>query len=90
MRVADAVRDLQSKVGEAERKYSGLAASHHATEACQEAPRDEIGAFQRSLPELIVLDRYERRAFSRRKRAMRIFEAISVVARFQGRETKGR
>lgn len=36
------------------------------------------------------LARYERRALSRRNRAIRMFEAISIVAPFLNRETKGR
>jgi hypothetical protein len=36
------------------------------------------------------LDRYERRARSARNRAIRMFQAISVVAPFLSRETRGR
>jgi hypothetical protein len=39
---------------------------------------------------LVALDRYERRAVSRRNRAIRMFQAISIVAPFLSRETKGR
>ena len=35
------------------------------------------------------LDRYERRVLSRRNRAIRMFEAISIVAPFLNREIKG-
>jgi hypothetical protein len=52
--------------------------------------RDEVDAFQHALPELLSLERYERRALSRRKRAIRMFEAISLVAPFLGREINGR
>jgi len=44
--------------------------------------RDEVGALQRALPELVSLERYERRAMSRRKQAIRMFEAISTFASF--------
>jgi hypothetical protein len=48
----------------------------------QSIPRreDDVGALQHALPELISLDRYERRALSRRNRAIRMFEASSIVA----------
>jgi hypothetical protein len=48
--------------------------------------RDELDAFQRALPELVSLERYERRTLSRRKRAIRMFSAISTVASFLDRE----
>jgi hypothetical protein len=51
-------------------------------------PREEIDALVHALPELLSLERYERRAMSRRKRAVRMFEAISIVAPFLGHETK--
>jgi hypothetical protein len=51
--------------------------------------REEVDAFQHALPELVSLERYERRAMSRRKRAIRMFEAISIVAPFLTREIKG-
>jgi hypothetical protein len=51
--------------------------------------RDEIDAFQHALPEVVSLERYERRALSRRKRAIRMFHAISIVAPFLSGETKG-
>jgi hypothetical protein len=44
--------------------------------------QDDMGALQRRLSELVRLDRYERRAFSRRNRAIRMFEAISIVTGF--------
>jgi hypothetical protein len=50
--------------------------------------REEIDALIHALPELLSLERYERRAMSRRKRAVRMFEAISIVALFLGHETK--
>jgi hypothetical protein len=51
--------------------------------------RDDVDAFQRALPELVSLDRYEGRAMSRRTRAIRMFDAISIVAPFLDRKTKG-
>jgi hypothetical protein len=51
--------------------------------------RNEVDAFQRALPELVSLDRYERRALSRRNRAIRMFQAIRIVAPFLSRGTKG-
>ena len=50
--------------------------------------RNEVDAFQHALPELVSLERYERRTLSRRKRAIRMFEAISIVAAFLDRKTK--
>jgi hypothetical protein len=44
--------------------------------------RDEVNALQHALPELVTLERYERRAMSRRKEAIRMFEAISTFASF--------
>ena len=44
--------------------------------------RDEVDALERALPELVSFERYERRALSRRKRAIRIFEAISTLNSF--------
>jgi hypothetical protein len=49
-----------------------------------------VDALERALPELVSLERYEQRALSRRKRAIRMFEAISIVAPFLGREINGR
>jgi hypothetical protein len=42
--------------------------------------RDEVAAFQHALPELLALERYERRALSRRQRAIRNYDAYSYVA----------
>jgi hypothetical protein len=39
--------------------------------------RDEVECFVRRLPELLSLERYERRALSRRKRALRRFDALA-------------
>jgi hypothetical protein len=50
--------------------------------------QDEVGAFRRALPELVSFDRYERRAMSRRRRAIRMFDAISVAAPFLDRKAK--
>jgi len=44
--------------------------------------RDDMDALLRALPERVRLERYERRALSRRNRAIRRFEAISVVSVF--------
>jgi hypothetical protein len=50
--------------------------------------QDQVGAFRRALPELVSLDHYERRAMSRRRRAIRMFDAISVAAPFLDRKAK--
>ena len=57
------------------------AAAQRSSEGRRPPPmRDDVDAFQRALPELVKMDRYERRAMSRRKRAIRMFEAISMFA----------
>jgi hypothetical protein len=43
---------------------------------------DEVTAFQRALPEMTKYDRYERRALSRRLRAIRTFVALQLIAAF--------
>jgi hypothetical protein len=43
--------------------------------------RDEHDALQEALPDLVRLLRYERRAWSRRKRAIRLFVAIKLTSR---------
>jgi hypothetical protein len=40
---------------------------------------DDVSAFEHALPEMIRYDRYERRALSRRKRAIRNFVATSIL-----------
>lgn len=50
--------------------------------------RDDVEAFQRALPELVRMNRYEKRALSRRKRAIRMFGAISTFAASQGRKQR--
>jgi hypothetical protein len=51
--------------------------------------RGDVHALERALAELVSLERYEQRAFSRRKRAIRMLEAISIVAPFLGRDGGG-
>jgi len=50
--------------------------------------QDQVAAFQRALPELVSLDHSERRAMSRRNRAIRMIDAISVAAPFLDRKAK--
>jgi hypothetical protein len=40
--------------------------------------QEDVQVFERALPELIRLDRYERRIITRRKRAIRMFDALLV------------
>ena len=42
------------------------------------AERDEVDAMREAMPDLERLARYDRRAWSRRKRAMRNFMAIKI------------
>jgi hypothetical protein len=42
-----------------------------------EASRDDVECGARALPELLTLERYERRALSRRRRAIRRFVALA-------------
>jgi hypothetical protein len=43
--------------------------------------RDEHQALEETAPDLIRLERYERRAWSRQKRAIRAFMKIKLMAR---------
>jgi len=105
MQMADAVRDLKAKLAEAECKGLAPATSDQSpvlpltggngaqgTGGYQPAlpPCGDVQAFQRALAGLVALDRYERRAVSRRNRAIRMFQAISSVAPFLNRGIKGR
>jgi hypothetical protein len=55
-----------------------LRRSSHGTSCAMLPASQPVEGFQRTLPELKRLDRYERRATSRRNRAIRLFTAISV------------
>jgi hypothetical protein len=56
-----------------------------STTRARKLSQQELEAFQAALPELIKLERYERRAIARRNRAIRLFEAFSTFDEF----TKG-
>jgi len=61
--------------------------------ALAEELRDSVANIRRALPELLTLARYERRALSRRKRAMRRFDALGILqskTRFDGSEPNAR
>jgi hypothetical protein len=45
--------------------------------------QDEATAFRHALPEITLYDRYERRALSRRQRAIRTFVASSILGRLR-------
>jgi hypothetical protein len=69
-----------------ERELARLAAAHqhqHVHPELQDVPaqlmRHEVSAFNRAVPALWMLDRYERRALSRRRRAIVNFVACSIV-----------
>ena len=69
-----------------ERELARLAAGRqqqHVHPELQEVPaqllRDEVSAFNRAIPALCMLDRYERRALSRRRRAIVNFVACSII-----------
>jgi hypothetical protein len=99
----DALHDLQAKLTPAAPKNSGLdATDEHSPlpvtnrQSAQwvggwmaRSAANDVDAFLRAIPELVTLERYERRALSRRNRAIRMFDAISVVTPFLRRETKG-
>jgi hypothetical protein len=94
-RVANAKRkmganesDRVDREGSSPRPASCLDSSSQGADQEQPARqvRDEVDAFQHALPELVSLERYERRALSRRKRAIRMFNAIATVASFLDRE----
>jgi hypothetical protein len=99
---AHAMRDLQAKLAQAEGR--GLAGNEQLSAAAigsgngDEATRpyqpslarhDGMDALLRALPERDTLERYERRALSRRNQAIRRFEAISVVSAFLRGQTEG-
>lgn len=101
----DAIRDLKAALAAAEEKNFGSAANDQSTALPRTTPpnaqwtsafdtapsrANERDAFLRALPNLVTLERYERRAMSRRNRAIRMFQAISLVAPFLGHEAKGR
>ena len=69
-----------------ERELARLAAGRqhqHVHPELQDVPaqllRDEMSAFNRAIPALGMLDRYERRALSRRRRAIVNFVACSII-----------
>jgi hypothetical protein len=91
VRMANADAKVGAKQSDrADRKESSppsATCSHVSTQRSDEGQRatqvrDELDAFQHALPELVSLERYERRAVSRRKQAIRMFEAISILSSF--------
>jgi hypothetical protein len=95
---AEAIQDLQAKLGEAGCKDlyspetnkpptadgpSGQRPGSH--QPIPQAPSD-ARALQLGLGDLATLDRYERRTLSRRNRAIRTFAAISIVTPFIDRK----
>lgn len=53
--------------------------SKELKESCAPCERDDQSAFLAGLPELMRLERYERRAWSRRKRAIAIYTHLTIV-----------
>ena len=73
---------MQQAMADAEAKRGTLAKGNLPQEAAandhrdKRPPRDDAGSFQLALPELTAIERYERRALSRRRRAMEAFRYI--------------
>jgi hypothetical protein len=83
---AELDRIAAARIAIVERELARLAAGHqhqHVHPELQDVPaqllRDEVSAFSRAIPALCMLDRYERRALSRRRRAIVNFVACSIV-----------
>jgi hypothetical protein len=79
-------RVTAARIAIVERELARLAAGHqhrHVHPALQDGPdqmmRDEVLAFNHAAPAWCMLDRYERRALSRRRRAIVNFVACSIV-----------
>jgi hypothetical protein len=91
---ANAVRALTAKVAGADQKETKVAGGDQrrlelqgkdnilqptSADPSPTAVPDEAEALRRALPQLIRLDRYEQRALSRRRRAIRNFVASSIL-----------
>ena len=79
-----ALNALDQAVGEGQQaalRHEPAGDAPQAVAAHQLAPqtRDEVTAFLQALPQLVKLDRYERRALSRQRRAIRNFRTISIL-----------
>jgi hypothetical protein len=59
-------------------------AARSVVERAEPRQSEDMDELHGALPELVRLDHYERRAISRRNRAIRMFEAISIVTPFLG------
>lgn len=74
-------RELKASVKELRRgNLSRLIAFGARFEQGAAAPRADAECFMLALSEIRALERYERRALSRRRRALRIFDALSATA----------
>jgi hypothetical protein len=79
MSAAPASKEQVAESGEPVLEDEGQAGSEEQSSQENEEHENIVAAVVRALPELARYDRYERRALSRRRRAIRNFVAVSVL-----------